>query len=256
MRSACLVTVLASSLLAAGCSEDEEPSGTGGGSSGSGAAGSSSSSSSSAASSGAGAVGGGGSPGVGGSGGEGGAGGGVMLTPGWFDPPPDLANDKECLVPAIIYPAPGEAGHLYAVRLTPPSYPYAVTSIQYELVGGAGCLITSDHRVEVFVSTETVPPNAPTLVATIDIDGAAAEGASFAVESTLQDEVVLLDGEHLFVAVELPIVEGSCIAVCKDAPVVDRDYWSNAAASPYNWATLASFGYPYHARIGVNGAPQ
>jgi hypothetical protein len=257
MRSTILAGLVVSSLLASGCSDDEDPSGAGGGASGSGAAGSSASTAT-ASSSGAGAAGGGGSAGIGGGGsaGEGGSGGGIMLPPGWYEAPPDLANDKACDDPSFIYPAPGEAGHLYGVRLTPPSYPYVVTSIQYELVGLESCLITTDHRVEVFVSTDIVPPGTPTLLASIDVQGAAAQGPSLVVESPLVDDLVLQDGEHLFVAVELPLVEASCIAVCRDAPVADRDFWSNGVAPPYPWATLASFGYQYHARIGANGAPQ
>jgi hypothetical protein len=252
MRCAIVITslaaILASALLAIGCSEDEDPAGPGGSSSGSGAAGSSST-----AASGGGE---GGSGGEGGGGGSGGEGGGGKLPPGWYETPPDLANDKECAAPSYIYPVEGEASHLYGVRLTPPSYPYAVTSIHYELLGVDDCLVTTDHHVEVFVSTTTVPPNEPTLVASIDVDGAPAQGPSYVVQSPLPDEVVLVAGEHVFVAVELPLVMASCIAVCLDAPVDDRDYWSNAAAMPYDWATLASFGYPYHARIGANGAPQ
>ena len=257
-----LAAVLVSSLVAIGCSEDEDPAGPDGSSSGTGAAGSSSTAASTGANTGgAGATGGGGSPGVGGGGsagegGAGGAGGGETLPPGWYETPPDLANDKQCDAPSYIFPGPGEAGHLYGVRLTPPSYPYAVTSVQYELAGIDDCLVTTDHHVEVFVSTNTVPPNEPTLVASLDVDGAPAQGPSYVVEAALPDELVLVDGEHLFVAVELPLEGASCIAVCQDAPVEDRDYWSNAAAMPYDWATLASFGFPYHARIGANGAPQ
>jgi hypothetical protein len=244
--------------IAVGCSDDEDPAGPDGTPSGSGAASSSSTAASTTGSGGAGAEGGGGAPGVGGGGsaGEGGAGGGLTLPPGWYETPPDLANDKDCDNPSYVFPAAGEASHLYAVRLTPPSYPYAVTSVQYELAGIDECVVTTDHHVEVFISTNTVPPNEPTLVASLDVDGAAAQTPFYVVEAPLPDEVVLVDGEHLFVAVELPVVEGSCIAVCQDAPVDDRDYWSNAAAMPYDWATLASFRLPYHARIGANGAPQ
>ncbi|MEJ7733903.1 MAG: hypothetical protein WKG00_32505 [Polyangiaceae bacterium] len=261
-----LFALLVSSLLAIGCSDDEDPAGPDGTSSGSGAAGAAGSSSTAAStgSGAAGAAGGGGSPGVGGggsageggAGGAGGEGGGETLPPGWYETPPDLANDKVCDNPSYIYPAPGEAGHLYGVRLTPPSYPYAVTSVQYELVGIDDCLVTTAHHVEVFVSTNTVPPNEPTLVASVDVAGAPAQQPSYVVQAPLPDPVVLVDGEHLFVAVELPLVEASCIAVCQDASANDRDYWSNAAVMPYDWATLASFGYPYHARIGANGAPQ
>ncbi len=77
------------------------------------------------------------------------------------------------------------------------------------------------------------------------------------VTATLLTPITLTAGEHLFVAVELPVAETSCMAVCDGAPSNDdHDWWSNATDAPYNWATLGSFGLHVLARIGANGTAQ
>jgi hypothetical protein len=74
------------------------------------------------------------------------------------------------------------------------------------------------------------------------------------VQQSLPTPIELAQDEHIFVALELPNVDTSCVAVCANASFDDRDYWSGAVAAPYDWQTLASFGFHVSARIGANGA--
>ncbi len=188
---------------------------------------------------------------AGGAGGQGGAG-----PSGWTEGPPSLNNDAECLVWSSVYPDPGEEGHLYGVRLTPPSYPFEVTEVHYELLhtpsGETACDAQPAHRVEVFVAATDIPPATPMIT---QIDNAAVELSGDGirvVKLTLPQPVTLQTGEHLFIAVEMPGLT-ACIMTCADAVVSDRDYWSNATMTPYSWATLSSYGIDVHARVGANG---
>ncbi len=196
---------------------------------------------------------GGSSSGTGGTGGHGGQGGEAPT--GWFGTTPTLTNDADCLEWMAVAPAENEAGHLYAARLTPPSYPFLVTEVQYELAGGGDCDSSFAHRVEVFVDSATTPAASPT-VTQLDIVATSGTEPVRVVTAQLPSPITLQTGEHLFVAVELVTVDTSCIAACGGATITDRDWWSNATAAPYSWASMASFQLDAHARIGANGTVQ
>ncbi len=187
-----------------------------------------------------------------GTGGQGGSG-----PSGWSDGPPALNNDADCLAWESIHPDAGEEGQLYAVRLTPPSYPYEVSGIHYELWHAPSndypCDAQPAHRAEVFVATTDAPPASPS-VTKIDNKAVSLSGDGIrVVKSSLPSPITLKTGEHLFVALELAGLS-TCLMTCKDAKVTTRDYWSNATKAPYSWATVASFGVDAHARIGANGS--
>ncbi|APR88272.1 hypothetical protein A7982_13621 [Minicystis rosea] len=182
-----------------------------------------------------------------------GGGGGGTLQSSWYEPPPAINNDPECINPTYAYPLPGNEGQLYAVRLTPPSYPYKVTDVHYELAGIGDCDSSAPHRVEFSVGSGVAPSNTPNLVAKLDIPTGDAAASFRVVKKNLPSPIILQAGEQLFVAVSLTWGT-SCIAACHDAEEADRDYWSNATQAPYDWATLMSYGTDTHARIGVNGS--
>jgi hypothetical protein len=190
--------------------------------------------------------------GYGAAGGTGGQGGSVH---GWAADPPVLNNDAACQWPQTLAPNPGEAGHLYAARLTPPSYPFEITEIHYELVGDDPCDSSPAHRVEIFVDTAVAPAASPS-VTQLDIPAAGATEPVRVVKEILPSPITLQSGEHLFVAVELVNQGSSCLAVCEGAAAWDRDYWSNATGAPYAWQALSDYGLYIHGRIGANGTAQ
>jgi hypothetical protein len=173
----------------------------------------------------------------------------------WFGDEPTVHNIPDpCLTLATVTPAAGEAGHLYAVRLTPPSYPFEVTEVVYEMLhDGAMCDAQPAHRVEVFVESATAPAASPANPVVLNVPADAPMGLYRHVEMALPSPITLVTGEHLFVAVELPNVDSSCIATCDGATVFDRDYWSGATAAPYSWATLNSYMIDANALVGING---
>jgi len=189
---------------------------------------------------------------AGGAGGQGGEG-----PSGWTDGPPALNNDADCLTWSSLHPDAGEEGHYYAVRLTPPSYPYEVTGVHYELWhapnGDYSCDAQPAHKVEVFAAAATAPPASPT-VQVLQNDAVSLPNNGIRVVKTpLSSPITLKTGEHLFVSVEMPGLS-ACVMTCQDAKTSDRDYWSGATAAPYKWATLSSYGINVHGRIGANGS--
>lgn len=232
MKSILVLSFVSLSVLAAmgGCGGSGDTGGTGAANTGGG--GSSVSSSSSASASGTG--------GNGGTGGTGGAGAGPELT----------NNDSTCEAGSIAQ-AMGEDGHLAAAQLTPPSYPFVITSIQYVLVPpeNNNCETGLAHQVDLFVGTDitlltdpdTMPPN----------------GRHFDVpaETNLtEDRLVTLEvnppleiaSGDLFIAVKFGGMFPDhvlCVGSCGGpAFKIDRNWWSNAAMPPYSWQELSSFG--------------
>lgn len=45
----------------------------------------------------------------------------------------------------------------------------------------------------------------------------------------------------------------SCIAACRDSENPTRNWWSNGASAPFDWATLDSFGADVDLLIGAPG---
>ncbi|MEZ4442680.1 MAG: hypothetical protein R3B72_26535 [Polyangiaceae bacterium] len=194
------------------------------------------------------------SVGTGGTGGAGGtasgAGGDFETT--WQGEVPDLVNDAVCAMPGQIGPASAEIGHWYAVRLTPPSYPYTVNEIVYELGGSNTCDTTAAHDVAVWVEGGAAPADTPANMQVLSTPATMANEQVRVVTHALPSPVTLASGEHLFVAVELA-AQPLCVMVCYGATESDRDYWSNSVMPPYPWSTLGSSNLDVHARVGANG---
>jgi hypothetical protein len=169
-----------------------------------------------------------------------------------------LANETPCGGgTGVIRADPGEEGHLVAVRLTPETTPFTVTKVRYRLPATpAPCSPTLAHRVELYVSEEVAPPATPTPVATIDVPADPGRASAPLVTHDLDAPLVLEAGQHLFVAVSMAGTseERLCVTGCDNLEAeADRNYWSNAAAPPYTWATLASFGMQVNAEIWALG---
>jgi len=172
--------------------------------------------------------------GAGGSGGTGGDGAEV------------LTNTPLCDFGTNVHPLEGEYGHWAAARLTPPSYPFEVQSIRYELdVFNEGCAAFA-HDVFVFVESAIAPSATPTEIERWTIAVGEAEGA---VARPLTSPITLQTGEHLFIAVEMAGTSPAsrmCIRSCREHQgtsvfLPERNYWSNATATPLPWADLQTF---------------
>ena len=169
-----------------------------------------------------------------------------------------LTNENPCKTEkASIIPDAKEFGHLFAVRLTPKTYPFTVTNLRYTLSRGKdSCANVIAHRVEVYVSSKTTPDNSPTIKATINVPATTVMVGARLVTLTLPTPIKLQTGEHIFVAVEMATDKTKkviCMDVCDKNGTTDRNYWSNATKPPYKWATLASFGMKVNAMIEALG---
>jgi hypothetical protein len=154
---------------------------------------------------------------------------------------------------------PDEAGDLAAARITPPSYPFEVTSVSYKLTGQtAVCGTDIAHAVRVFAApTADAPPAEPADVQRIEVDGAATDERARIVTLPLDTPIVLEDGEDLFVAIEMAANQALTVAVCLDGCAIQaedrRQFWSTESEAPHSWATLYSYGIAQDYAIWATG---
>ena len=152
----------------------------------------------------------------------------------------------------LLKPDPGEEGAWALARLTPPGYPFTVTRVRYRLgqgkAGNVTCDASLEHRVRLFASADTVPSAEPTLLAELVAPAMAPEDISDegrAIGLELDEPVLVEEGEHLFMAVELlgahPNVMCTYVDTASTAGA-DRSYWSTAQGPPYSWVQINEFG--------------
>jgi hypothetical protein len=164
--------------------------------------------------------------------------------------PPDampdqlLTNAATCANLNSVLPLAGEESHYIAARLTPPSYPFSVTDVQYTLSSGGDCVPGLAHQVQVYATTTTTPPGTPVVHETIPVPTIATTMDRM-VSLPLNAPLVLTAGEHLIIAIQNSGVSPNvtCVVTCDDVnAIADRNWWSNAGAPVFPWATLSSFG--------------
>lgn len=164
---------------------------------------------------------------------------------------PERCKAAEAVSPIL----PDEVGHLAATVLTPPTYPFEVAQVAYDLDGSTRpdvCDSMLAHRVELYVIEGTVPPADPAdavSILTIDVDADEAAVLTRTVTLDLETPIVLAEGQSLVVAVEMPgnddLSKSLCVVACFDTGgVAGLDWWSNATESPYAWADMVdAFGF-------------
>ncbi len=180
-----------------------------------------------------------------------GAGGSEAQQTGWHGEVPMLHNDAACELWTYVAASAADDGHLAAVRLTPPSYPFVATEIQYELVGQQpDCDTGIAHRIELSSGWGVMPPATPSQILVVH-DTPATERVRVVTKELVQP-VELVAGMHLFVAVEL-VAGSSCIAACARVTDTGRDYVSTTVHEPHSWIPIASAHTSVHFRIGANG---
>ncbi len=170
-----------------------------------------------------------------------------------------LSNSPEgCGNQLPVGPLPEEYSHLVAARLTPPAYPFSVTGVRYQIESNAECTTGLAHHVELYVRTNAVPQANPVVRASFEVPAADGAPAVRMIDTSLDEPLMLAEGEHLMVAVELPGDAESglthCISMCGDtSSTANRNFWSNAAEAPYSWVELGDFGIPENTIIEAYG---
>ncbi len=165
--------------------------------------------------------------------------------------------------PADIGPnLPDEIGDPAVARLTPPSYPFQVTSVSYKLTGmEATCGTNIAHAVTVFAAPSAdQPPATPANAQRIAVDASATDQRTLVVTKPLPTPITLTQGEDLYVAVEMDANAAKTVAVCLDGCGISADdkrqFWSEQKQAPFTWATLYSFGIAEDYAIWAEGQPQ
>ena len=158
-----------------------------------------------------------------------------------------LTNEPAtCAKAGYTFADPANAGHYAAARLTPPRFPFTVTSVTYTLMHNPGeCDADQLHDVLVFTSADGMPAGTPT-GATMSVSAPPSPtpvGTSRVVTLALDSPITVNSGEDLYVAVQMVrATDPLCLEECLDMGEADRNWWSAAASTPFPWRTLASYG--------------
>ena len=160
---------------------------------------------------------------------------------------------------------PDEAGHHAASLLTPSSYPFTVSAVEYTLEEPPdimSCKSELAHRIELTVlSAAQAPLAAPATEArahrSVLVPQAMMPTERRVILQGFEEEpLVLNEGERLLVSISLA-AEGAdhlCIAACEDEPARrGMEFWSNAESAPYDWVELGTFGLTTELMISVIG---
>lgn len=182
-----------------------------------------------------------------------------------------MQNTGVCAIPGSVRPElPGEAGHVLTTRLVPPSYPFLVGAVEYDLTGPAFspfCDPSLPHDVIVFVgrSATTAPPtpnpSSSKGYARLHVPAGDNSTSDRTIHLALPSVMTLAAGQQLFVSVQMAsnssLSRSVCVKYCSEpSPELNLDYWSNAAAEPYAWADLVSaFGFHSNQTTRALGGP-
>ena len=162
-----------------------------------------------------------------------------------------ISNASErCVNEVLLGPVlPQEAGHRVAAVLEPTVYPFAVTSVEYDLVTAEdtpSCNAALEHEVELVVlPNESELPDNPSAniegyrryVIPANVD---AQNGRLVLLS-LPAPLMIEQNELLLVSVQLSAYQQRhlCISRCLDTDAPPQtDWWSNADEPPYDWKDL------------------
>ncbi len=169
-------------------------------------------------------------------------------------------NSFSCASVRKVFALAEEDGHRLAVRLTPPSWPFEVRQLRYHLVAEDDCRRNLTHKVQAYVGTGDAPPASGSPVRSFTRKLPKGPKAERAELIDLDTPIILEEGEHLFVSIEMQHNSNGkriCVPACSvgGTYVPGRTWWSNAASAPYPWQELGEFGIRVKPRIGASGVP-
>jgi hypothetical protein len=169
----------------------------------------------------------------------------------------DVANEAD-IGPVL----PDEIGDPALTRITPPSYPFKVTSVSYRLTGmQATCATNIAHSVTVYAAPAgTTPPAMPPAGAQKIAVAPTTDDHTLVVTEELPTPITLTTGEELFVAVEMTANTNKTVSICLDGcPITAEDsraFWSEMPAPPFTWSTMWSFNIAMDFSVWAQGVPQ
>lgn len=156
---------------------------------------------------------------------------------------------------------PSEIGDPAAARLTPPSYPFKVTSVSYRLTGmETSCGTNIDGAVTVFATDGGAPPATPVDAQTIQVAASTTDERTLVVTETLPTPITLTQGQDLYVAVQMNANAAQTVSLCLDGCAKTSDdlraYWSEETAAPFTWDSLYTDGLAMDYAIWATGVAQ
>jgi hypothetical protein len=150
-------------------------------------------------------------------------------------------NNTVCDLSSSVAPrGPNERGDWAASRMVPDRYPFVVESLEYELATSTNeleCDTSVMHQVIVFRGTTARPAEVPvpyleftTAPLAVPKDGPRIVTHVLPLDPQGKDQLVLQNGEFVFVAVQFPHLgtRYGCTPFCADladASIPDRNWW-------------------------------
>lgn len=164
-----------------------------------------------------------------------------------------------CTAETVMMADPVDPHFMVAVRLTPTSYPFTVTSIRYLLPGSdteAECDNGLSHRAEVHASANATPEGTPTVAATFNVPRSTSSKDSVWALHGLDTPLKLQSGEHLYVLVEM-MPDGAktlCVQGCGDNATGEFSFIDvDSDQPPYEWKSFKDMNWPGDLTIAAMG---
>ncbi|MEZ4322487.1 MAG: hypothetical protein R3F61_33780 [Myxococcota bacterium] len=171
----------------------------------------------------------------------------------------------DCNIVTAIGPGTGESNHLAGVALSPPAggWPWRADRVKIALSNEAQDVLTCDasraHTAFVWVlePSETRPPNDRDADQELSFGTLETDDPVRLLTGALDPPIVLSEGQKLAVAVQFAgtYPDSSCLTACNRNYTELVDFWSNAAARPYDWSYLGDFGIESNLWIFAEGEP-
>jgi|SRR5579862_1048596 len=155
---------------------------------------------------------------------------------------------------------PNELGDPAIARITPPTYPFVVEAIAYQLRGGkTWCGTNIAHAVTVYAAPGggSPPATPPVDAQRITVAATASSIDALVVTEPLTAPITLTTGQDLFIALEMDANADKSQSVCIDScPITaddQRSFWSEQTSPPFTYATLTADGIKADYAIWATG---
>ncbi len=172
------------------------------------------------------------------------------------------ASEYGCADSGRIHASSWDMGHTATARLTPPGYPFIVTSVNYTLISelseSLSCSAGNAHDVLVMVADSMDPGEPPMLLEAWTVEESFSENSHVEFSEGISP-IQLEEGHVLIVAVEMMESDfPMCIATCADDYQPDSSYWMDPNVMLENgydsWDDLGSGqGVDTNLNIGMAG---
>lgn len=156
------------------------------------------------------------------------------------------------------YSSGGFEDGFYAIKVTPPTYPFLAESLSYTLKSGmvikpdtgetVSCMASTPHKIGFFKAPAGAPAASPGGLQVWD-------GKGFNTDRTemLPTSVVIEQGEVVYALIQLVRgVSATCVRACASGATAGSSFRAPTIRAPFAWSSFSPAG---NVMITVNGRP-